>query len=91
MAADQIAQKPLPPAAWCTARGLSCALSSILSRDLPAQVARVLCGTVGPLVAPIVWSCGSRLALTLGTQPPLLLCPQEQRFSEGLQTSQQPK
>lgn len=50
VAADQIAQKALPPAAWCTALGLSSALSSSLSGDPPAQVACVLCGTIGPLV-----------------------------------------
>lgn len=53
----------------------------------------VLCGTVGPLVVrPLhrleLWQPAGT---DLGTRPPLLLCPQEQRFSEGLQTSQRPK
>lgn len=47
VAADQIAQKPLPPAVWFTGLGLSSALSFSLCRDFPAEVSHVLCGTAG--------------------------------------------
>lgn len=52
VAADQTAQKPLPPAVCCTGLGLSSALSFSLHGDFPAEVANMLCGTVGP---PLEW------------------------------------